>query len=346
MKVTKGKFHGLAMGAFLALGLGSSAAQAGPTAEQRCEAGKHLTSGKYLACQGKAKKGLLTTGDAVKYADAIAKCESKLLGSWSKLEAGAAAAGTSCPSTGDIAAVQNFLDVCIVDLSEGVSGGSLPPDLDVVVASLGECTADLGVCDGSLAACDGLPDGLPPLRTGQTTAHGSGSDGAVQAGSARSFTDNGDGTITDNVTKLMWEKKDDSGGIHDRDSLFQWWDGEADGAPLNGTIVTTFLATLNSTVFAGHNDWRLPNQFELMTLVNLETSNPATHSAFNSGCTGGCTVLTCSCTTSSQAYASSTSMQNVEGGIAWLLNFVDGSSSAGFKGSVAGYPVRAVRDAS
>ena len=54
--------------------------------------------------------------------------------------------------------------------------------------------------------------------TGETTPHGPGSDGDVQAGLALSYTDNGDGTITDNNTGLMWEKKDDSGGIHDMDN--------------------------------------------------------------------------------------------------------------------------------
>jgi len=36
------------------------------------------------------------------------------------------------------------------------------------------------------------------------------------------FADNGDGTITDTQTGLMWEKKDQGGGLHDVNTLFPW----------------------------------------------------------------------------------------------------------------------------
>jgi hypothetical protein len=36
------------------------------------------------------------------------------------------------------------------------------------------------------------------------------------------FVDNGDGTMTDKVTGLMWEKKDDAGGLHDVDNKYPW----------------------------------------------------------------------------------------------------------------------------
>jgi hypothetical protein len=36
------------------------------------------------------------------------------------------------------------------------------------------------------------------------------------------FVDNGDGTITDTQTDLMWEKKDQGGGLHDANTLFPW----------------------------------------------------------------------------------------------------------------------------
>jgi hypothetical protein len=49
----------------------------------------------------------------------------------------------------------------------------------------------------------------------------------VRAGAALSYTDNDDGTVTDHNTGLMWEKKDDSGGIHDKDNsctlFFGYW---------------------------------------------------------------------------------------------------------------------------
>ena len=47
------------------------------------------------------------------------------------------------------------------------------------------------------------PGGQRLPASGQTTAYGPGSDGDVRAGAALSYTDNGDGTITDNNTGLM-----------------------------------------------------------------------------------------------------------------------------------------------
>ncbi len=39
----------------------------------------------------------------------------------------------------------------------------------------------------------------------------------VAPGRVHSYTDNGDGTVTDNQTGLTWEKKSDDGSIHDKD---------------------------------------------------------------------------------------------------------------------------------
>ena len=108
------------------------------------------------------------------------------------------------------------------------------------------------------------------------------------------FTDNGDGTITDSRTGLMWEKVSDDGSIHDRDDTYTWNDAFA-----------VKIAALNSDGgFAGHKDWRVPTIHELATLLRLG-SDPPIASAFSTGCATGCTVLTCSCTTAG-AYWSAT----------------------------------------
>lgn len=81
------------------------------------------------------------------------------------------------------------------------------------------------------------------------------------------FSDNGDGTVTDTVTGLMWDKcpygqtaNDCSGGSAIR---FTW------ASALAQTV------GLNSINYKGHKDWRLPNIRELESLVKIVLTNPA-----------------------------------------------------------------------
>ena len=122
------------------------------------------------------------------------------------------------------------------------------------------------------------------LGTGQTTIYAMGDDGAFQAGIPLSYTDNLDGTITDNNTGLMWEKKDDAGGDHDKDDYFDWLEA------------LELVDALNSTMFAGYDDWRLPNVRELQSIMDFGNYGPAVSAEFNANCVAGCTVLDCSCT--------------------------------------------------
>jgi len=151
-----------------------------------------------------------------------------------------------------------------------------------------------------------------------------------------SYTDNGDGTVTDNVTGLMWEKLSDDSSIHDWNNLAYIW------ADASAVKVAT-LNTMNAGVgFANHTDWRVPNIKELQTLVNFGTSAPATHSAFNSACVPGCTVTTCSCTRSSIYWSSSTYQPAPS--YAWRTDFNDGLTDS-YDTTGGGY-VRAVRGGS
>ncbi len=87
------------------------------------------------------------------------------------------------------------------------------------------------------------------------------------------FVDNGL-TITDNLTRLVWEKKTTAVGSgmnasdrHDVDNLYSWSGYYANA---DGTAFSDFLDDLNSTGYAGQRDWRLPTRFELHTIVSTD----------------------------------------------------------------------------
>jgi hypothetical protein len=95
------------------------------------------------------------------------------------------------------------------------------------------------------------------------------------------FVDNGDGTICDHQTGLMWEQKDAEDGVsdfsnpHDVDNRYTWTDVLLGETAPNGTVFTDFLARLNGEVasskpsdqLGGYYDWRLPTRAELQGLV-------------------------------------------------------------------------------
>jgi hypothetical protein len=191
-------------------------------------------------------------------------------------------------------------------------------------------------CRKQLAACQAGAQAFP--ATGQTTCWntagavisctGTVQDGDIQAGALLSYTDNGDGTITDNNTGLVWEKKSLDGTIHDQNTIHTWTDA-----------VAVHVAGLNTIAFAGHTDWRLPNVRELQSIQNYEKFGPAVSSVFNTGCVAGCATLACSCTASSN-YWSSISFAP-DPAFAWFVDF--SGATLNRDGKIQANRVRAVR---
>jgi hypothetical protein len=144
---------------------------------------------------------------------------------------------------------------------------------------------------------------------------------------AERFVDDGDGTVTDELTGLVWEKKTDDAGLHDKDNFHTWTD---DGADPDGTAYTTFLAALNAGgCFAGACDWRLPTVLELQTILAQPfpcTTSPCIDAAFGP--------------TSTDAYWSATTVADSQD-FAWLILFANGNVF--FNGKFVLRPVRAVR---
>ena len=91
-------------------------------------------------------------------------------------------------------------------------------------------------------------------------------DVTAGAPNLESYTDNGDGTVTDNVTGLMWQKAvatttDDAGTY----STYTWAQAVA------------YCPTLT---LAGHNDWRLPSVIEIMSIVDVGRYGPSINDAY------------------------------------------------------------------
>ncbi len=277
----------------------------GPDPAQRCEAAKNLAAGAKALCV------------AIEYARAatgktpdFAWCEAAFTNAfaWAERKAGPGV----CPTEGDTAAIEAMVDVCMADIASVLAGNPPPPPCAQFPAT-GQTT-----CWNSAGTV------IPCAGTGQ--------DGDIRAGAVLSYTDNGDGTITDNNTGLMWEKKSDDGSIHDQDTLYTWDDAFA-----------IHIAGLNAAAgFAGHTDWQVPNVKELQSIMNYENFNPAVSPAFNTGCVAACTVLTCSCTAARGYWSSSTvAVPPLGPSDAWLVIFFDGTIIANFKGNAR--HVRAVR---
>ncbi|AGX87201.1 DUF1566 domain-containing protein [Candidatus Symbiobacter mobilis] len=82
--------------------------------------------------------------------------------------------------------------------------------------------------------------------------------GVSAAAVVKTYTDHGDGTVTDPTTGLMWM----------RCAMGQTWQNDT----CTGTAATTAVTT---TTFAGHSDWRLPNIRDLLSLVDRTMASPA-----------------------------------------------------------------------
>ena len=104
-------------------------------------------------------------------------------------------------------------------------------------------------------------------RTGQTTSFVSGDDGDLQMGVAwpnPRFIDNANGTVTDNLTGLIWLKNANCFGYT------IWTDAVAFASAL-----ASGPASVNCGLSDGSKagEWRLPNRKELKSLVNRQQPN-------------------------------------------------------------------------
>jgi hypothetical protein len=122
-------------------------------------------------------------------------------------------------------------------------------------------------------------------KTGQATCYNSagtviacattGQDGELQEGVAwpsTRFATNGDTSITDNLTGLVWAP---DGNLMPTRNAGWDTDGTDDGR-VTWQHALDYVAKLNTDIYLGHNDWRLPNRKELKSLVNYGQAINAT----------------------------------------------------------------------
>jgi hypothetical protein len=72
------------------------------------------------------------------------------------------------------------------------------------------------------------------------------------------YTDNKDGTVTDNLTGLMWQQAVSA-------TTYTW---------------AQAIAHCPTLTLAGHSDWRLPSVIELASIVDLGQSDPSINGTY------------------------------------------------------------------
>ena len=164
------------------------------------------------------------------------------------------------------------------------------------------------------------PISLP--KTGQTTSYATGDDGDLQKGVAwpsPRFTDNGNATIFDKMTGLIWTKDGNAPGpAACYPATAKEWQTALD-----------YVTCLNANSYLGYKDWRLPNVNELKSLLNVGESDIIAWlitQGFNN--------------IQSRSYWSSTTFANFTGS-AWLVNMQQ-SGYVSFSNKSASYSYSAV----
>lgn len=115
------------------------------------------------------------------------------------------------------------------------------------------------------------------------------------------FKSNGDGTVTDGRTGLMWVKDGKSVGCNN-------------GERLDWKSAIKFCKEL---AFAGHKDWRLPNANELQTIIDYGKYSPAINTDFTNTVNSG--------------YWTDTPCLTVPGTYAWYVYFGNGSVETSYQ---------------
>jgi hypothetical protein len=122
----------------------------------------------------------------------------------------------------------------------------------IACSSGGGNTGD-GTCPAGLVYERYPPAGCADPNWNQWPLPNGEADVAAGAPNLASYTDNGDGTVTDNVTGLMWQQ----------------------AVPATKSAWADAVAYCQALTLAGHGDWRLPSMIELASIVDYGRENPS-----------------------------------------------------------------------
>ena len=161
-------------------------------------------------------------------------------------------------------------------LAQDACEGNFDYDKDVDGTDAATFKSDFGRSPFQNPCPDDGP--APVARTGQTASYIKGDDGYYEKGVAwpyPRFRDNGDGTVTDKLTGLMWLK--------DANCITSEYKGfDNDDTPEDGRVTWNhafdFINGINDGTYvncaAGYTGWRLPTLNELHTLIYRSFENP------------------------------------------------------------------------
>lgn len=249
--------------------------------------------------------------------------------------------GTQAPTkTGDIAPTPTTVENTGVTLTEVYT--TLSDEIAKLTPSVLVSGNTIFGIDGE--ATSGSAFSSAPLKTGQTHCNqfsdnyntagqvpcpGTNQDGESQRGIARSYTDNTDGTITDNKTGLMWQKCTNGQTGLNCDETGTTPNFGATGIVFDdGNGVSPAINYCESLSLATHTDWHLPTVNELQTLADYGKVNPAIDTTYFPN-------------TQSDSYWSSTAYED-EANFVWIVYFVVGIVSNDSMDNT--YFVRCVRE--
>jgi hypothetical protein len=113
-----------------------------------------------------------------------------------------------------------------------------------------------------------IPTQVP--KTGQTTSYDTGDDGDLEKGvswPSPRFTDNSDGTVTDNLTGLIWLKVANYNDTSGTTGTATWADALSFCNALHD-------GQCDLSDGSSEGDWRLPNVMELVSLIDWRYYSP------------------------------------------------------------------------